>query len=120
MLFKTPLGVGRGAWIFVCGAAAESILLAIAIAKVNDEALILREYRSANGRRRVTVRITGTLRPGLRDQLETFVRLLGHWRDEAGHGRDSGISEPQGNFALSQLVRFAQFADSEWDALAAA
>jgi hypothetical protein len=34
----------------MCGAAAESILLAIAVAKVQDEAVVLTEYRSAGGR----------------------------------------------------------------------
>jgi hypothetical protein len=103
----------------MCGAAAESILLAIANAKVKDEELVLKDYRSATGRKRVTDKIAGTLKASLRDQLETFVRLLGYWRDDAGHGRDSSISEAQGNMALLQLLRFAQFADSEWDALTA-
>jgi len=79
----------------------------------------LKDYRSATGRKRVTDKIAGTLKASLRDQLETFVRLLGYWRDDAGHGRDSSISEAQGNMALLQLLRFAQFADSEWDALTA-
>jgi hypothetical protein len=103
----------------MCGAAAESILLAIAMTKVKDENEVLREYRSASGRKRVTDRIGGQLKGGLRDQLETFVRLLGYWRDDAGHGRDSSISEAEGNMALLQLLRFAQFAHSEWDALTA-
>jgi hypothetical protein len=103
----------------MCGAAAESILLATAIAKAKDEESVLKEYRSATGRKRVADRITGTLRASLRDQFETFVRLLGYWRDDAGHGRDSSISEPEANMALLQLLRFAQFADSEWDALTA-
>jgi hypothetical protein len=103
----------------MCGAAAESILLAIAIAKVKDEDLVLKDYRSAGGRQRVTDKITGKLKASLSDQLETFVRLLGYWRDEAGHGRDSSISEPEGNMALLNLLRFAQFADGEWGTLTA-
>jgi hypothetical protein len=104
----------------MCGAATESILLAIAIAKVKDEHQVLKDYRSATGRKRVTDKITGTLKAGLREQLETFVRLLGYWRDEAGHGRESSITEPEGNMALLNILRFAQFADSEWGALTAA
>jgi hypothetical protein len=103
----------------MCGAAAESILLAIAIAKVKDEQLVLKDYRSATGRKRITDKIAGTLKASLRDQLETFVRLLGYWRDDAGHGRDSSIIEAEANLALLQLLRFAQFADSDWDALTA-
>src|SRR5229473_2481249 len=37
----------------MCGAAAESILLAIAFTKTGDEAAILASYRAANGRQRV-------------------------------------------------------------------
>ena len=37
----------------MCGAAAESILLAAAIAKTADEAAILKTYKSASGRKRV-------------------------------------------------------------------
>jgi hypothetical protein len=104
----------------MCGAAAESILLAIAIAKVKDEVAVLKEYRSGSGRRRVIDRITTpTPKRGLREQLETFAGLLSFWRDDAGHGQDSRITEAEANMALLQLLRFAQFADSEWDALTA-
>ena len=102
----------------MCGAAAESILLAIAIAKVKDEVAVLEEYRSGSGRRRVIDRITTpTPKRGLREQLETFAGLLSFWRVDAGHGQDSRITEAEANMALLQLLRFAQFADSEWDAL---
>jgi hypothetical protein len=103
----------------MCGAAAESILLAIAVAKVKDEGVVLAEYRSSAGRKRVTDRIGGQLKAGLRGRLETFVGLLSYWRDDAGHGLESSIGEPEANLALLHLLRFAQFADSEWDALTA-
>jgi hypothetical protein len=102
----------------MCGAAAESILLSVAIAKTKDEDAVLKEYRSASGRRRIIDRIvTPTPRGGLRVHLEAFVGLLGYWRDDAGHGGASNTSEPEANMALLQLLRFAQFADGEWDAL---
>jgi hypothetical protein len=93
--------------------------LALAIAKAKDENAVLKEYRSAAGRKRLTDLIGGKLKGGLRDQLETFVRLLGYWRDDASHGRDSGISEAEANMALLQLLRFAQFANAEWSELTA-
>jgi hypothetical protein len=38
----------------MAGAAAESILLAVAIAKTGDETKVLKDYESAGGRGRVT------------------------------------------------------------------
>ena len=102
----------------MCGAAAESILLSVAIAKVTDEEAVLKIYRAASGRRRVIDRITTpTPKGGLREQLEMFAGLLAFWRDDAGHGQNSRITEAEANMALLQLLRFAQFADSEWGAL---
>jgi hypothetical protein len=43
----------------MAGAAAESILLAVAIAKIGDEGKVLTEYRGAHGRSKITTRITG-------------------------------------------------------------
>src|SRR5208283_1226627 len=43
----------------MCGAAAESALLAIAIAKTSNEESVLREYRSGGGRQKVMAKIFG-------------------------------------------------------------
>jgi hypothetical protein len=103
----------------MCGAAAESILLAVAIAKLGDEDQVLAIYRSAQGRKKLTDAISKGLKGGLKEQLETFVRLLGFWRDEAGHGQTTLIFEPQANLSMLQLLRFAQFAHQEWGILTA-
>lgn len=103
----------------MCGAAAESILLSLALAKIKDEAAVLSNYRRAKGRKQLTDAIVGKLKGGIRNQLETYVQLIGFWRDEAGHGQHSDITEPQANLSLLQLLRFAQFANDEWDILTA-
>ena len=46
----------------MAGAAAESILLAVAIAKIGNEADVLKEYASRNGRSRVTLKIVSGLK----------------------------------------------------------
>jgi hypothetical protein len=76
----------------MCGAAAEAILLATAIAKA-DEATVLKEYNTAGGRRRVENIILGKARQGLRDEYVGYMTLLKYWRDQAAHGKASGLKD---------------------------
>ena len=101
----------------MCGAAAESILLAVAIAKSGDDAATLAMYRAANGRRRVIDRVLGQARPAIAEPFRSATGLLSFWRDDAAHGRASEISEIEAHEALARLIRFAQFADENWDDL---
>jgi hypothetical protein len=101
------------------GAAAESILLAVAIAKVGNEAKVLAEYRAASGRRRVTKLITANVAAGIASQFETALQVLHYWRDDAGHGTMTAISEIAAHASLTQLLRLAQFASEHWVQLTA-
>ncbi len=103
----------------LAGAAAESILLAVAIAKVGDEGKVLAEYRSANGRKKVTSHILRGVASGLADQFTIASGILSYWRDEASHGTHTSISEVQAYASLAQLLRFAQLAEDNWVALTA-
>lgn len=108
------------AWLGCCamaGAAAESILLAIAIAKTRDEDLVLNEYRAASGRTRVLNKIVGQANGNRRNALTTFAGIISLWRDEAAHGRASPISAANANEALRQLLHMCQWVDAEWEAL---
>jgi hypothetical protein len=98
----------------MCGAAAESILLAVAIAKSGDEAATLTAYRAANGRRKVVESIVGQARQTIADPFRSATGLLSYWRDEAAHGLSSTISEIEAHEALARLLRFAQFANDNW------
>jgi hypothetical protein len=98
----------------MCGAAAESILLAVAISKSRNEESTLATYRSASGRRRITESIVGQARPALADPFRSATELLSYWRDETAHGLASTISEIEAHTALARLLRFAQFACNNW------
>ncbi|MGY4257383.1 hypothetical protein ACVI1L_004451 [Bradyrhizobium sp. USDA 4516] len=98
----------------MCGAAAESILLAVAIAKSNDESATLRTYRSAQGRRLTTNQVIGGARAELAGPFTAATGLLSYWRDDAAHGVASSISEIEAHEALSRLLRFAQFVSDHW------
>ncbi len=63
----------NGNYLAACvmaGAAAESILLAIAITKIKDEPKVLKEYASSGGRARVTKMVVGGLRASLGRSFE--------------------------------------------------
>jgi hypothetical protein len=105
------------AWLACCamvGAAAESILLALAIAKVGDEALVVRTYGQAAGRRRVLNMVAGQLDQARRDTLATFASIVSLWRDEAAHGQVSLLSTANADEALRQLLHMCQWIDREW------
>lgn len=59
----------------MCGAAAEAILLATAIAKA-DEATVLSQYNASGGRRRVENAILGKVRDDLRNEYVGYMTLL--------------------------------------------
>jgi hypothetical protein len=109
-----------GAYLGCCamsGAAAESILLAVATKKSQDEASTLKTYRSAKGRRSIVDKVVGQARREIADQFRSATGLLSYWRDDAAHGLKSTISEIEAHQALLGLLRFAQFATDNWDEL---
>lgn len=101
----------------MCGASAESVTLALAIARAGDEETVLAEYRRANGRSAIERRLTAQCNAHIQRELGNYLSLLGYWRDEAAHGERSGISESEAFTSLLLLLRFAQFADGRWDDL---
>jgi hypothetical protein len=101
----------------MAGAAAESILLAVAISKVQDEAKVLKEYASAGGRGRVTKLITTGLSGSLARAFEAALHVLHYWRDDAAHGKQTTITEVEAYASLTQLLRLAQFCSDRWEEL---
>lgn len=111
----------RGANYLACctmaGAAAESILLATAIAKVKDAERVMAEYRSASGRSKVTKHIIGAATNALKEQFMSLSGLINYWRDESAHGVHSSIGETQAYTSVAQLIRFAQLVSDHWGEL---
>jgi hypothetical protein len=102
----------------MCGAATESIVLAIAIAK-HDEETVLKTYRTAQGRSRVENMIIGQASKSVQTEFKNYTVLLKYWRDEAAHGKQSDISDNEAFTALAILLRFAHYAHDRWDELTA-
>jgi hypothetical protein len=101
----------------MCGAAAESILLAVAIAAVGDSTKVLSMYEATGGRGRVENLVIGKKPKPLQDEFRAALNLLKYWRDAAAHGRKSGIGENEAYTSLALLLRFAQFANERWQEL---
>jgi hypothetical protein len=100
----------------MCGAASESILLATAIAKTSEEK-VLKAYASTMGRSRVEKMLLGQSREQIQREFGGFTTLLKYWRDQAAHGKASGIADNEAYTSLAMLLRFAQFVNDNWDEL---
>lgn len=110
------------AWLACCsmvGAAAESILLAVAIAKSKDENVVLSLYRSSSGRQKVINLIVGKADARIQTTLKAFAGIIAEWRDEASHGQASVLSTANADEALRQLLHMCQWVDKEWEQLTA-
>lgn len=97
----------------MCGASAESILLATAIFK-QDKDSVLSMYNTAQGRSRIEKILIGQAREQLQREFRGFLTLLKYWRDEASHGQPSRIGDNEALTSLAFLLRFASFVDDHW------
>ena len=103
----------------MAGAAAESVLIAVAIQKTGDEARVLSEYLSSSGRRRITKLVRANVANNVGDQFEHALGILSYWRDAAGHGTASSIGEIEAYEAISRLLRLARYTSDNWQILTA-
>ncbi len=101
----------------MCGAAAEAILLTLAIAKSQDREGSLQEYRRTNGRTRLENRLVAGQNSFIQTQLTTFTALLKYWRDDASHGDETRLTEQEAFTAMLLLLRFSTFGDERWTEL---
>jgi hypothetical protein len=111
---------GAHAYLACCvmsGAAGESILLSAAIAKDGNEDHVLRLYAATGGRRKIEDLIFGQAQGNIREAYRGLSSLLKYWRDEAGHGQASIISDNEAFYSLGLLLRLATFMNDHWDAL---
>lgn len=99
------------------GAAAEAIVLALAVARIGDEAKVLADYRTQSGTSKVLKALGGQLKEGRRQELETFFSLLKYWRDGAAHATAADFDEEAAFTSLILLLRFAHYGEARWNEL---
>lgn len=101
----------------MCGAATESVILFLAIAKSGDENKILKSYEAAGGRGRIESFIIEKKPPNIQTEFRGYSSLLKYWRDIASHGKKSNILDNEAYTSLALLLRFTQFVNDKWDEL---
>lgn len=101
----------------MCGAAAESILLTMAVARTGNEPEVLRIYGKPGGRGEVEKIILQGATLKLAGSFRRLTEHLKHWRDSASHGFALGISDSDARVSLVSLLSFAQLAVKHWDEL---
>ncbi len=98
----------------MCGAATESILLAVAIAQTGDEARVLGIYRAAQGRSRLQRQVIQGQSTAVQRSFPRLTELIDYWRDETAHGTASDLGEAEAFIALMMLLRFCAFVQEHW------
>jgi hypothetical protein len=98
----------------MCGAAAESILLAAAIAKDGDQAKIEKMYLASGGRGRIEKLLLSSQPDNVQKECSGYLSLLKYWRDMTAHGKAAGITDGEAYTSLAFLLRFAQFVNDRW------
>lgn len=101
----------------MCGAAAESILLATATEKQGDRDAVLKMYNTSQGRGRVENLILGSAKDGVRREFSAYQGLIKYWRDQASHGMPVQIGDNEAYTSLALLLRFAMFVEQRWESL---
>lgn len=103
----------------MCGAAAESILLKLAIAKLGDEKKALQIYHGKQGRKELKDKILelGSKPAGIKNEVETGFTILAYWRDDAAHGSALKLDSTTANVAIQMLCLFSIACKKHWNAL---
>jgi hypothetical protein len=98
------------------GAAAESILVAAAVAKLG-EADALRIYRGNSGRKNLTDRLLTGCPEHIAREFRMHTALIGLWRDQSAHAQSIAIDEMEAFTNMRGLIKFAHFAGERWAVL---
>ena len=98
----------------MCGAACESIYLALAVAKSGDAVETLKMYRASDGRKRLKSTIEHGKAGGLIRTLDSGFNVLAYWRDMSAHGHKSNIGRDEASSALKTLLELSQLCSDRW------
>jgi len=103
----------------MCGAAAEAILVALAIAKTKDRDKVLKGYKTTSGRATLIRTVLNGVKEEARIHYQAGLTLINAYRDESAHGDDTEIDR-DGDAAktmLETLLRFAKLSEQNWELL---
>ncbi|MDA1209245.1 MAG: hypothetical protein O2904_04425 [bacterium] len=101
----------------MCGAAAESIILNLVIAKDGNEENVIKDYKSAGGREKMKNILLGAKATRIKQHLNGLFDLLSYWRDESAHGIAMRHDEYEAQSSIHLLIKYAKFAESNYKEL---
>jgi hypothetical protein len=101
----------------MCGAAAESLILSLAIEKIGNEDKVLKDYSAAGGRGRIEKQILDQHPSSIQNEFRGYSSLLKYWRDSSAHGQKSQVSDNEAYTSLALLLRFTIFSNEKWETL---
>jgi len=99
------------------GAAAEAILLAIAIEKDGDADNVRMIYTAQNGRMHLRAMISADAPELLREEIRNYLKLLNYLQSESAGASASAVQQADASNALAQVADFARCADTHWAVL---
>lgn len=108
-----------GAYYACCamvGAAAESVILAVGSAKL-DEAAAEKLYFGHAGRSKLEDAILRDAPTWLQKQFRGHTALIALWRDRAAHAHEALVTESEAYMDLRGLLRFATEVTEHWETL---
>jgi hypothetical protein len=104
----------------MAGAAAEAVLIALAVEKKGERTWVEKRMRGTGGRQE----LHKALRPegGAEGQrrVETLIDLVSYYRDDAAHTLGDPITDEGAQLTLLLLLNVAAYADQHWAYLTAA
>ncbi|WP_374331357.1 hypothetical protein [Aestuariivirga sp.] len=105
------------AWLSCCamaGAAAEAILISLAIQILGDETKVFSIYNSKSGRHELQKAVRRDWKEHDATQLNTMMKIVAYWRDDAAHGRFIDVTQATAEEALRQLLHLSLWVGREW------
>lgn len=105
------------AWLSCCamaGAAAEAILIALALKIVGDEKKVFSIYNSRSGRHELLKVVRRSWKEHDAQQLNTMMKIVAYWRDDAAHGGFIDVSQATAEEALRQLLHLSLWVGRDW------
>jgi len=105
--------------MLLCGGAAESVLLALAVECAHDYEDVVKTYTGRDGRRKTEDIVLRGEKDHIQRSFKGYMELLKYWRGEAAHGMPSNISDDEAFTSLMLVARLARFAADTFPAKAA-
>ena len=98
------------------GAAAESIVMALGVARLGEQTAE-RIYYGKNGRKLLEDAVLDGVSTWLARDVRGHTSLIALWRDRSAHANESEVTEGEAYMSLLGLLKFANLVSESWSKL---